>query len=242
MKTTPKQRRVTHEGNHEMTKEVTYDNGFFDAHRRYFERGLPAWRSFVLDTLKATSIADFGCGQGDWLEPFVGEIPVWGCDGYADVNALRIPNDSFQSVDMTKQGTKDLTVGKRDVVLSLEAMEHLEHLYEANFLDCMLSPGPRVVVFGVASGRGTYDPTQFKENRLGEQVPGGPDWKIQFGRHHVNCQPVEVVIAKMRARGYVVDEALSKAFSNLRVPGKTSRGRYAFASFYRKNARVYVRG
>lgn len=222
-----------------MVKEIDYDNGFFDAHRRYFEHGLPAWKGFVLNELKAQSIADFGCGQGDWLEPFVGHIPVWGCDGFADEDNLRIPRESFQNVNMTKQGPVDLTVGKRDVVMSLEAMEHLEYVYESNFLDCMLSPEPRLVVFGVASGRGTYDPTQFKENRLGEKIPGGSDWKFQFGRHHVNCQPVDVVIQKMAARGYVVDDRLSMMFSHLKVQGKTSRGRYAFASFYRKNTRVY---
>lgn len=223
-----------------MTREIGYDDGFFDKHRRYFAHGLPVWKTFVLETLKATSIADFGCGQGDWLEPFVGQIPVWGCDGHADESSLRIPASDFRRIDLTKQGPKDIDVGIRDVVMSLEAMEHLAHPFEANFLDCLLSPQPRLVIFGVASGRGTYDPTQFKLNRLGEEVPGGPDWKIQFGRHHVNCQPVDVVIEKMARRGYVVDEALSEAFANLKVPSPRRRlGKFAFASFYRKNTRIY---
>lgn len=223
-----------------MVKIPTYDNGFFDDGRQYFARGLPAWKDFVIDDLKAESIADFGCGQGDWLEPFVNTIPVWGCDYGADESNLRIPKASFQKVDLTKLVPKDLTVGKRDVVMSLEAMEHLEFIHEANFLDCLLSPEPRIVVFGVASGWGKYDPTQHKMNRLGERIPGGPDWHMQWGRHHVNCQPVEVVIEKMAARGYVVDEALSSKFSNLKVvSGKGNRTRMAFASFYRKNTRVY---
>lgn len=222
-----------------MPKEMGYDDGFFDVHRKYFERGLPAWENFVLNELKATSIADFCCGQGDWLEPFSGKIPIWGCDGFADEDNLRIPRDDFQAVDFTKYGPDNLTVSKRDVVMSLEAMEHFEHIHEKNFLDCLLSPDPRLVVFGVASGKGTYDPNKFRLNRLGEQVLGGPDWKPQFGRHHVNCQPVEVVIEKMRARGYVVDEELSTKFSNLRVPGRMKKGRYAFAAFYRRNTRIY---
>jgi hypothetical protein len=223
-----------------MTKKTpTYDAGFFDDGRQYFAHGLPAWKDFVLNTLKAKSIADFGCGQGDWLEPLVNEIPVWGCDFGADEEHLRIPRENFQKVDLTKHGPKDLTVGKRDVVMSLETMEHLEFVHENNFLDCLLSPDPRIVVFGVASGWGTYDPTQYKINRLGERIPGGPNWHMQWGRHHVNCQPVDVVIAKMAARGYVVDAELSNIFSNLKVTSANGRKRMAFANFYRKNTRIY---
>ncbi len=222
-----------------MPKIPTYDTGFFDDGRQYFAHGLPAWKEFVLRDLKAESIADFGCGQGDWLEPFVNTIPVWGCDYGADEANLRIPNANFQKVDLTKLGPSDLTVGKRDVVMSLEAMEHLEFKYESNFMDCMLSADPRIVVFGVASGWGVYDPTQYKINRLGEQIPGGPDWHMQYGRHHVNCQPVQCVIDKMAKRGYVVDDDLTYTFAHLRVPSKKNRSKYAFAGFYRKNTRVY---
>lgn len=224
-----------------MAKEPNYDSGFFDDGRQYFAHGLPAWRAFVLDDLRATSLADFGCGQGDWLEPLQGTIPVWGCDYGATEAHLRIDPSCFQKVDLTKMDPRDLDVGKRDVVMSLEAMEHLEHVHEDNFLDCMLSPDPRLVVFSVASGHGTYDPTQHKENRLGEKIPGGPKWKMQWGRHHVNCQPVDVVVAKMATRGFVVDQTLTDRFASLKVPGRTGRGRLAFASFYRKNTRVYRR-
>jgi len=217
----------------------TYDDGFFDDGRQYFARGLPAWHDFVLNDLKATSIADFGCGQGDWLESLQGVIPVWGCDFDPDPARLRIPAASYQQVDFTKVRPSGLTVGKRDVVMSLEVMEHVEHRYEGNFLDCMLSPDPRLVVFGVASGRGTYDPAQFKLNRAGEQVPGGPLWKHQWGRHHVNCQPVTEVVAKMAARGYRPNAVLTQKFAGLTVPGKAGRPKLAFASFYRKNTVVY---
>lgn len=221
-------------------KQIKYDAGFFDDGRQYFAHGLPAWKDFVLNILKAKSIADFGCGQGDWLEPLKDDISVWGCDYGADESQLRIPLNNFMKVDLTKMGPKQLNVGKRDVTMSLEAMEHLEYVHEKNFLDCLLAPDPRLVVFGVASGHGIYDPAQHKVNRLGEKVPGGPLWKLQWGRHHVNCQPVDVVIDKMLARGYAVDEELSDMFATLRVPsGKGSRMRLAFASFYRKNTRVY---
>lgn len=220
---------------------TTYDDGFFDAGRKYFEHGLPAWKHFVLNDLKAKSIADFGCGQGDWLEPFVGTIPVWGCDGYADEKHLRIPTKDFTKLMLGDVTVDELGESHFDVVMSLEAMEHVPASKENNFFDCMLSPEPRLVVFSVASGWGTYDPTQFKTNRMGEQIPGGPDWHMQWGRHHVACQPVEVVIEKMAHRGYIVDEDFSKKFSQLRAPGATVRGRCAFASFYRKNTRIYRR-
>lgn len=223
-----------------MPKVPSYDDGFFNAGRQYFELGLPAWKEFVLNDLAATSLADFGCGQGDWLEPFKDIIPIWGCDYGADENCLRIGKVNFRKLDLTLVDPKALDVGKRDVVMSLEVMEHLSERWETNFLDCLLSPDPRLVVFSVASGWGIYDPTQFRINRLGERVLGGSNWHMQYGRHHVNCQPVVEVIAKMAKRGYAVDEALSKMFSQLRVvSSKGNRTRYAFASFYRKNTRVY---
>jgi hypothetical protein len=168
-------------------------------------------------------------------------MPVWGCDYGADETHLRIDRSNFRMLDLTKVRPADLDVGHRDVVMSLEAMEHLEYVHESNFLDCMLSPEPRLVVFSVAAGRGIYDPTQFKTNRLGEKIPGGPDWRLQWGRHHVNCQPKEAVVAKMLQRGYEVDQQLTNSFISLRAPGKSSRGRLAFASFYRKNTNVYRR-
>ena len=223
-----------------MAKTPDYDGSFYDAGRQYFERGLPAWTDFVLNTLKATSIADFGAGQGDWLELLEPHIPVWACDGYADEAHLRVKPENFRKVFLCKVTPADIDVGKRDVVMSLEAMEHVTSEQESNFLDCLLSPDPRLVVFSVASGWGTYDPTKFKVNRLGEKIPGGPDWHMQWGRHHVNCQPVAVVVEKMAARGYVVDEDLTGKFANLRAPGKTAnRTRAAFASFYLKNTRIY---
>lgn len=224
-------------------KVPDYDGEFFDAGRQYFERGLGVWKDFVLNDLKATSLADFGCGQGDWLEPLQGTIPVWGCDGYANEAHLRIKSENFSKLFLGDITVSDMPVQgfttSGDVVMSLEAMEHVSNAKEGNFLDCLLCASPRLVVLSVASGWGNYDPAQFKVNRLGEQIPGGPDWHMQFGRHHVNCQPVDVVVDKMKQRGYVVDDALSTMFRTLRVPGKTSRDRYAFAGFYRKNTRVY---
>ena len=220
-------------------KPISYDNEFFDAGRQYFEHGLPAWKEFVLNDLNAHSIADFGCGQGDWLEPFVGIIPVWGCDGFANEDHLRIPKEDFRKIDIGRVKPSELDVGKCDVVMSLEAMEHVEAKLENNFMDCMLSPDPRLVVFGVASGWGTYDPTKTKTNRLGELIPGGPDWHAQWGRHHVNCQPVAVVMEKMKRRGYVMDENLTVKFGTMRVLSTKGRSKMAFASFYRKNTVVY---
>ena len=223
-----------------MPQQPNYDGEFFDTGRQYFERGLPIWREFVLNTLKAKSLADFGCGQGDWLEVVQDTIPVWGCDYGADEQHLRIKPENFRKLDLTLVKPKDLDVGKRDVVMSLEAMEHLAAVHEGNFLDCLLHPKPRLVVLGVASGWGTYDPNAtLKVNRLGEALPGGPDWHPQWGRHHVNCQPVSVVIEKMAKRGYVVDADLSEIFASLRVAGRSKKGRMAFASFYHKNTRVY---
>lgn len=229
-----------------MAKVLNYDGGFFDAGRQYFEHGLGVWKDFVINDLKATALADFGCGQGDWLEPLQGLIPVWGCDGYADEQHLRVNSTNFSKLFLGDVTPKELPTRANklqcgDVVISLEAMEHVTNAKEGNFLDCMLAHDPRLVVLGVASGWGTYDPSQFKINRLGEEIPGGPDWHMQYGRHHVNCQPVEYVIAKMARRGYVVDDVLSERFRNLKVPGRRRKLVYAFAGFYRKNTRVYRR-
>jgi hypothetical protein len=77
----------------------------------------------------------FGCGQGDWLEPLEGIIPIWCCDGYADMTALRVNQSNFRKIDIGTVKPSTLDVGPRDVVMSLEAMEHVCNVHEGNFWD-----------------------------------------------------------------------------------------------------------
>jgi SAM-dependent methyltransferase len=226
------------------TTASAYDRDFYAASQRYFVEAMPAWRRLVVAPepygLGATSVLDVGCGTGAWLAPLLDLVPVLGCDLGVPTEARVVPPSRYVDVDLTTVTPAALRAlsGPRDVVVSLEVMEHLASVHEARFLSCLLAPDPRLVVLSVAGGYGTYDPTQFRVNRLGERVPGGPDWRPQWGRHHVNCQPTALVEAKMAARGYDVDRGLTAAFVGMRSPDGR---RYGLASFYRRNARVYRR-
>lgn len=214
-----------------------YNDKFFDDCRNFYIAGIPSWKEFVVNKLKATSIADFCCGRGDWIKPFEDLMPIWGCDSYNNLDKLNIKKENFRTIDFTTSDLSDLDVGKRDVVMSLEAIEHISYEFESKILDCMLSTEPRIVVLGIASGHGKYDPTQFTKDKDGNNIPGGIDWYPQGGMHHINCQPVNVVIEKMKNRGYIVDDELSNEFMNLKSIRQPQR--LAFADFYHKNTRIY---
>lgn len=180
----------------------------------------------------------------DWVTGLLhsmGHIPISGVDlPTTPVDHLSIPQTCFLGADLEKPHPEFAPV---DVVMSLETMEHLAHTSESAFIDSLLAGEPRLVILSCAAGRGQYDVDQTTyTTRDGIRVPGGKLWKRAAGRRHINCQPNEVVIEKMRRRGYFVDEVLTSKFANLRSPRKRGNGtKHAFARFYRDNTRVYSR-
>jgi SAM-dependent methyltransferase len=131
----------------------------------------------ILDgALEIRSVADFGCGEGAWLNAWkAAGAKVTGVDGpYVDRRRIWIAPTEFVAADLAQP----IDLGRRfDLVQSLEVAEHLPADRAEAFIDALLAHGS-LVLFSAA-------------------VPG------QGGEHHVNEQPLEYWRAIFRKRGYV---------------------------------------
>lgn len=129
----------------------------------------------VAAALPVTSIADFGCGQGAWLQAWQGTgAEILGLDGpYVDRSRLLIPETAFLPSDLAT--SIDLH-RKFDLVQSLEVAEHLPPACADAFIG-VLTRHADAVLFSAA-------------------VPG------QGGEHHVNEQPLAFWRELFAARGY----------------------------------------
>jgi len=116
----------------------------------------------VFQFVRPNSIADIGCGTGEWLAEAMrmGVDDVLGVDGAWVLDSkLTIPRDKFLAHDIRKP----FSFGRKfDLVISLEVAEHLPESQARQFVQ-MLSDIADVILFSAA-------------------IPG------QGGRHHVNEQ------------------------------------------------------
>lgn len=129
----------------------------------------------VTDAMPVASVADFGCGQGAWLQVWSGTgAEIMGTDGdYVDRSRLLIPPHAFLPADLAGP----VSLGRRfDLVQSLEVAEHLPLAQAGPFIDMLTSHGD-AVLFSAA-------------------VPG------QGGEHHVNEQPLEFWRGLFATHGY----------------------------------------
>jgi len=130
----------------------------------------------VLAATGASSVVDFGCGQGAWLSVWKSAgLNVFGVDGpYVNQERLLIDGAEFRPADLAAP----IDLGRRfDIVQSLETAEHLPEARAAGFIANLVAHGD-LVLFSAA-------------------VPG------QGGEHHVNEQPLEYWRALFRAQGFV---------------------------------------
>ena len=129
----------------------------------------------VAAALPVASVADFGCGQGAWLQAWHGTgAEILGLDGpYVDRSRLLIPERSFLPSDLAT--TIDLN-RRFDLVQSLEVAEHLPPAFSKAFIG-VLTDHADAVLFSAA-------------------VPG------QGGEHHVNERPLEFWRGLFADRGY----------------------------------------
>jgi SAM-dependent methyltransferase len=136
----------------------------------------------VLKTFPVTSVADFGCGQGAWLDVWrqLGVSDVVGVDGaYVDCGSLLIPASCFRPADLGRPVALGRTF---DLVQSLEVAEHLPESSAATFVETLTSHS-QLVLFSAAP-------------------PG------QGGEHHVNEQPYTFWRTLFAARNYAMIDLL----------------------------------
>lgn len=129
----------------------------------------------VAAALPVSSVADFGCGQGAWLQAWQGVgAEILGLDGpYVDRSRLLVPQEAFLPSDLAAP----VDLNRRfDLVQSLEVAEHLPPACAESFVG-VLARHADAVLFSAA-------------------VPG------QGGEHHVNERPLEFWRGLFAARGY----------------------------------------
>jgi hypothetical protein len=138
----------------------------------------------VLAATAASSVADFGCGQGAWLSVWKSAgLDVQGVDGpYVDPNRLLIPQTQFTPLDLGQR----INLGRRfDLVQSLETAEHLPRSSAAGFV-ATLADHSDTVLFSAA-------------------VPG------QGGEHHINERSLEYWRGLFRTQGFVAIDLVRPA-------------------------------
>ena len=105
--------------------------GFWDEAQEsayYFDQPLA---SELASIFKGSSVADFGCGAGAYVNYFISQqIEAFGCDGNPHTEELS--GGSCKVIDLTE----DFDLNKKfDWVLSLEVGEHIPRKYQKTYLN-----------------------------------------------------------------------------------------------------------
>ncbi len=152
-----------------------YDDGFYGFLSSFAIPSAQRIVPIVQAATGATDIADFGCGEGAWLNVWKhAGLQVQGVDGdYVDRDRLLIDRSEFLAADLSRH----VDLGRRfDLVQSLETAEHLPEACAAGFVSTLTAHAD-LVLFSAA-------------------VPG------QGGEHHVNERSPEFWRDLFRKREY----------------------------------------
>ena len=150
---------------------------------------VPPFR-FLAEKHRPASVLDVGCGVGAYLALFkrFGAAAVFGLDG--------VPPEATASVlEPGEYAVRDLAEPLHldrvfDLVLCVEAAEHLEERHSGTLLDSIARHAGGVIVFSAAE-------------------PGQP------GHGHINCQPISHWLERWAERGWVPDLADSLGIRSL---------------------------
>lgn len=152
----------------------TYDQRFYDVQSGPSASGAEAVVPMIMRWLAPSSVVDFGCGLGTWLEKFsaAGVGDILGIDGdHVDLERLRIDSHRFRPADLSSP--PDL--GRRfGLAVSLEVAEHLQPRHARKFVSA-LTRASDVVLFSAAI------PGQTGTGHVNEQWPGY--WVELFADH-----------------------------------------------------------
>jgi SAM-dependent methyltransferase len=149
------------------------------------------WR-WVHDQLGVQSVLDVGCGEGHCAAFFRNlGCEVLGVDGSKQARLQSLIPEHHVVHDYAGGPYSPST--KFDLVWSCEFVEHVEERYLPNFLETFRA-SRRYLMF-------TYAP------------PGQAGW------HHVNCQPAEYWVEKMRAIEFLFDAELTRKSTAGAEPG-----------------------
>lgn len=138
-----------------------------------------ALKQFFIEE-KITTIADLGCGLGNYTKVLNNETTK--CDGFdGNPNTKQLTNNLCNILDLSNRFSFDEPY---DWVLSLEVGEHLPQQFEQTFIDNICSNNKYGIVLSWAL-------------------------KGQGGKGHFNEQNNDYVINKIEHEGFVYDEVVS---------------------------------
>ena len=142
--------------------------------------------NFINKNFSVDSIADLGCGQGDFLHHFEDTKRTLGIDfSIGAITGLLLRKENFLNHDLTTHFA--VSPGQYDLVMSLETWEHIPEPFEKIYVDNIMALDPKYVMVSCA--------------RIDQK-----------GRHHYNCNYPEHIIEVMTARGLQYDENLTARF------------------------------
>lgn len=151
-----------------------YNETFFDKLVHGAHSSARAVMPVVLDLVPASSVVDFGCGQGAWLKACLenGIETVLGLDGdYVNRDKLLVDREQFRAFDLTRTVRLDR---RFDLALCLEVAEHLPARSAPVLVESLAAAAP-VVLFSAAL------PRQGGVHHINEQWP--TYWEHLFAAH-----------------------------------------------------------
>jgi SAM-dependent methyltransferase len=163
----------------------TYSSRFFQQMDALQQASYPKVAASIMRYFDPSSVIDVGCGSGALLK-VLKEMGVADCRGieYTRVGRKVCRKRGLNVVagDLTKQCSID---GNVDLTICLEVAEHLPPNAADQLID-NLAGGPDILIFSAA-------------------IPG------QGGREHLNEQPHEYWVEKLRQRKFLLDQVTTMA-------------------------------
>ncbi len=177
-----------------------YDDRYFKWHKDHTRTYAIKNMDWYIDKYKPTSVIDYGCGIGVYLESALskGITKLKGFDIGGEY-VKKYTENCVQPFIEYLDCTKPILTEKYDCVISLETGEHIETQFSEAFIQNIINSTD---TFGTI----LYSAAQ----------PG------QGGTGHINCQTKDFWISIFNKHGFVYDENLTRviteAWSNLKAP------------------------
>jgi len=149
-----------------------YNKEFFEWHKKHVHESAMRCMDWYIDKYKPTSVIDFGCGIGSYLESCSNHGVMFGGIEISE-HALKFMSDSVKPYVDIMDCTEDFgQIGRFDTVISFETAEHIEPEGTNQFILNLVNATGKTLLFTAAP-------------------PG------QEGTGHINCRPKEFWIMEL---------------------------------------------
>lgn len=159
------------------TEDYVYDEGL------HTNQSADALAGLITEFFHPSSVADFGCGKGQFLASFkkLGITEVRGFDGpwaYGPSRANLTPNEF---VEVNFENSHEIIVPSVDLTISFEVAEHISAQASADFIK-LLCDSSNLVVFSAAL------PKQGGQGHINEQPLS--EWSREFSNNNMSAHDI----------------------------------------------------